>query len=180
MSRWRSPPRPLPSFPLPWVGGLRQEVKQPSRFIALPCTLTLDTPTFFVFTRAKPLQSCPTLCHLMDHSSPGSSVHEILTARILEQVAMPSSRVSSWPRDWTHVSCNGRWILYHCAWWSQSVLCSMQHSSFRQPKLSFNSPPVQFWSRDNRYPCPLKNKVLNQNPRLKKWSPRFTLNIKHP
>ena len=116
MSRWRSPPRPLPSFPLPWVGGLRQEVKQPSRFIALPCTLTLDTPTFFVFTRAKPLQSCPTLCHLMDHSSPGSSVHEILTARILEQVAMPSSRGSSQPRDRTLVSyvCSiGRRVLYH-------------------------------------------------------------------
>ena len=46
-------------------------------------------------------QSCPTLCDAMDCSLPGSSIHEILQARILEWVALPSSRGSSWPRDWT-------------------------------------------------------------------------------
>ena len=54
--------------------------------------------------RAKLLQSCPTLCDPMDCSPPGSSVHGIFLARILEWVAMPSSRGSSRPRDWTHVS----------------------------------------------------------------------------
>ena len=47
---------------------------------------------------------------------PGSSVHGILQARILEWVAMPSSRGSSQPRDRTsisYVSCIGRWVLYH-------------------------------------------------------------------
>ena len=39
--------------------------------------------------RAKSLQSCLTLCDAMDCSLPGSSVHEILQARILEWVAMP-------------------------------------------------------------------------------------------
>ena len=38
-------------------------------------------------------------------SLPGSSVHGILQARILEWVAMPSSRGSSQPRDWTWISC---------------------------------------------------------------------------
>ena len=47
------------------------------------------------------LQSCPTLCYPMDCSLPGSSVHGILQARILEGVAMPSSRGFSWPRDRT-------------------------------------------------------------------------------
>ena len=42
---------------------------------------------------------------LMDYSPPGSSVHGILQARILEWVAIPFSGGSSWPRDWTHVSC---------------------------------------------------------------------------
>ena len=42
--------------------------------------------------RAKSLQSCPTLCHPMDCSLPGSSVHGILQARILDWVALPSSR----------------------------------------------------------------------------------------
>ena len=41
----------------------------------------------------------------MDWSPPGSSVHEILQARLLEWVAIPFSRGSSWPRNWTQVSC---------------------------------------------------------------------------
>ena len=44
---------------------------------------------------AKSLQSCPTLCDPMDCSPPGSSVHVIPQARIVEWVAMPSSRGSS-------------------------------------------------------------------------------------
>ena len=44
--------------------------------------------------------------------SPGSSVHDILQARILEWVAIPFSRGSSWPRDWTCISCTDRRILY--------------------------------------------------------------------
>ena len=50
-------------------------------------------------------QLCPTLCDPMDCSPPGSSVHGILEARILEWVAISFSRGSSWPRDWTLVSC---------------------------------------------------------------------------
>ena len=52
----------------------------------------------------------------MDCSPPGSYVHEILQARILERVAMPFSKGSSQPRDQTCVSyipCIGRCILYH-------------------------------------------------------------------
>ena len=53
---------------------------------------------------AKLLQSCQTLCDPMVCSPPGSSVHGILQTRILEWVAMPSSRGYSWPRDQTCVS----------------------------------------------------------------------------
>ena len=49
-------------------------------------------------------QSCPTLCNPMDCSPPGSSVHGILQARILEWVAVPFSRGSLQPRNWTQVS----------------------------------------------------------------------------
>ena len=55
--------------------------------------------------RGKLLQSCPTLCDPMDRSPTGSSVHGILQARILEWVAMPSSRGSSQSRDWICESC---------------------------------------------------------------------------
>ena len=49
-------------------------------------------------------QSCLSLCNPMDCSQPGSSLHAILQARILEWVAMLSSRESSQPRDQTHIS----------------------------------------------------------------------------
>ena len=49
-------------------------------------------------------QLCPTLCDPVYSSLPSSSVLGILQARILEWVAMPFSRRSSWPRDWIRVS----------------------------------------------------------------------------
>ena len=53
---------------------------------------------------AKSLQSCLTLCDPMDRSLPGSSVHGILHTRILEWVALLSSRGSSWPWNRTPIS----------------------------------------------------------------------------
>ena len=49
-------------------------------------------------------QACLTICNSMDCSLPGSSAHRILWARILDRVTISSSRGSSWPQDWTHVS----------------------------------------------------------------------------
>ena len=49
-------------------------------------------------------QSLPTLCGPMDYVAPGSPVHGIFQARILEWVALPFSRGSSQPRDRTWVS----------------------------------------------------------------------------
>ena len=65
---------------------------------------------------AKKLQLCLTLYHPMDCSPPSSSVHGILQARILEWVAIPSSKESFQSRDQTHVSyasCISRLVLYH-------------------------------------------------------------------
>ena len=49
--------------------------------------------------------SCFWLCDPMGHSLPCSAIHWILQARILEWVAVPSSRGSSWPGDRTYHSC---------------------------------------------------------------------------
>ena len=49
-------------------------------------------------------QLCPTLCDPLDCSPPASSAHGVFQAKILEWVSISSSRKSSWPRDWTHVS----------------------------------------------------------------------------
>ena len=73
---------------------------------------------YYYCVHAKSLQSCLTLCDPMDYSLPGSPVHGIPQARILEWVAMPTSRGSSRPRDRTcisYVSCIGGRVLYHQA-----------------------------------------------------------------
>ena len=65
-------------------------------------------------------QWCPTLWAPMDCSMPGSCVHRILQARILQWVAISSSTGSSRSRDQTHmscISCTGRRILYNWATW---------------------------------------------------------------
>ena len=66
-------------------------------------------------THSQPLSQHPALCSPMDGNLPGSSVHGISQARILEWVAISYSRGSSWPRDLTWVSCVsciGRGVLY--------------------------------------------------------------------
>ena len=73
----------------------------------------LAQPSVCVYSVA---QSCLTLCDPMDCRPPDSSVHGISQARMLEWVAMPSSRASFWSRDQPRISCIScisRRFLYH-------------------------------------------------------------------
>ena len=85
-----------------WV-SIRSSLFQQPNTCLNGTTHYFPPPQVCMHTRS--LQSCPTLCNAMDCSIPGSSVHGILQARRLDRVAMPSSRGSSWPRDWTRISC---------------------------------------------------------------------------
>ena len=123
--RGKKPPKSCTSL---WPGApqafcMRGSTQKTSSSSFLHSCPEMD-PTPFLGTSGQSscsvAQSCPTLCNPIDCSPPGSSVHGIVLARILEWVAISSSRGSSWPRDWTHVSCNGRWILYHWATWEAS------------------------------------------------------------
>ena len=86
-----------------------------------PCYsgLCLCNPSLSLLLRVHSLccclvaQSCPTLFNHVDCSPPGSSVHGILQAKVLEWIAVPFSRRSSQPTDQTRVSCLGRQVLYH-------------------------------------------------------------------
>ena len=72
-------------------------------------------------------ESCPTLCGPLDCSPPGSSVHGVSQARILEWAAISYPKGSSRPRGQTSIaciSCTGRWILYHCTTWKASIITS--------------------------------------------------------
>ena len=85
-------------------------------------------------------QSCPTLCDPINCSLPGSSVHGIFQAKILEQLATSYSQGSSWPRDRTCVSCILHWQVdslplappgkptWHQNMWNKSHGTSMSHS----------------------------------------------------
>ena len=106
-------------------------------------------------------QVCLTLCNPMAHSLPGSAVHGIFQARVLEWGAIAFSRRTSWPRDWTQVSCTvGRcftseppgksntvfqqhrrrlstWMSPDCLCWNQIdyiLCCQRWRSSYSQQK----------------------------------------------
>ena len=92
------------------------------------------------------LLSCIGLfCDPMDCSPPGSSVHGISQARILEWVAISLSRGSSQPRDWT---CIGRQILYHWAIREALDICILTAVSHHctvetNTTLESNYPPIK-------------------------------------
>ena len=67
---------------------------------------TADKKRYILILCVLVTQLCPTLCDPMNYSPLGSSVHEILQARILEWVTISFSRGSSRPKDWMQVSCN--------------------------------------------------------------------------
>ena len=107
--------------------------------------------------RAQLRQSCPALCDAMDRSPPGSSVHRILLARILERVFITSSKGSSWPRDWTCVSCiagncfttepsgkpeGGGQGHKRCPWRGQDYNRGYAGKRLRHPERSLREPSV--------------------------------------
>ena len=121
---------------------------------------------------AELLQLCPALWNPIDCSLPGSSVHGVLQARILEWVAMPSSRGASWSRDQTQVSCVayiGRWVNSHyCLWKTISSLaktsCLLHSSLYMLPKndisyLGASRPILAFWIQNR-----MISNLLSTNP----------------
>ena len=90
----------------PNSGSLAQENNQKYRKIFTHRDVI--TVLLFIYnnneSESKVAQSCPTLCNPVDYSLPGSSIHGILQAGILEWVAISFSRGSSRPRDQPRVS----------------------------------------------------------------------------
>ena len=82
------------------VYGVEKSRTRLSNWTELNWTVTLHNKVVLCyFVHAKFLQSCLTLCNPVACSLPDSSVHGILQAKILEYVAMPSSRESSRQRE---------------------------------------------------------------------------------
>ena len=101
-------------------------------------------------------QSCPTLCDPMDCSLPGSSVHGIFQARVLEWIVISFSRISSRPRDWTWVSCTAgrhfiiwttREALLLLSSFSRVQLCATPETAAHQAPPSLGFSRQEQWSR---------------------------------
>ena len=109
-------------------------------------------------------------CDPMDFSLTASSVHGILQMRILEWVAIPFSRISSWPGDQTQVSClAGRFFTiwatredsgtYHCLSLYQSsnfsiVMCFLQN--LKSPKVHWSSLFVEVYENWGKFSSTLE------------------------
>ena len=122
-----------------WIKAIERDVHcrtNPHEYIHIyiyPCVCVLVTVT---------------LCDPMDCSPPDSSVYGILQARILEWVAIPFSKVSSQPRNWTQVFCiAGRFftiwatreassIVYACVIDERSNKSAVKESKGSQSKIS--------------------------------------------
>ena len=94
-------------------------------------------------------KSCPTLCDAMDCSPSGSSVRGFSGKKNTGVGCHSLPQGSSWPRDWTHIPCIDRWILYHWAtreappeslerfsYWSSNIPCSCDLSETPHSKAS--------------------------------------------
>ena len=102
------------------------------------------------------VQSCLTLCDPVDYSPPGSSVHGILQARMLEWIAMPLSRGSSQPRGWTQAPAlwadsllsepPGKPILLTWSSWNQSPLGYKDVSLITLKTIKMSCNFYQSWS----------------------------------
>ena len=98
---------------------------------------------------------CPTRCNPMDYT-----VHGILQARILEWAALPFSRGSSQPRDWTQVSCIAggfftSWVTREAQKWKcesevaqscQTLCAPMGCGVACQAPLSMGFSKQEYWS----------------------------------
>ena len=118
-------------FPLGWTGWISLQSKGLSR----------------VFSNTS-----STLCNPMDCSPPGSFVHGIIQARMLQWVAISSSRRSFWPKDWTRISCIGRQNPYHWATWEQ-VTSIYKRIYFRNNQVK-EEHRLGYVGRGSECPCP--------------------------
>ena len=151
---------------------------------------------FFLFTHLSESESvlvtqlCPTLCEPMDCSPPGSCVHGILQARVLEWVSISFSRESSPPRDRNWVSCiAGRvftiWFTEEQIYWGKlKEQINWEAVSTNWKCMWISLPPVTFpgGASDNEPVCQCRRRERHElSPWVRKifwrraWQPHSSI-----
>ena len=100
---WDFPGKSGVPLPSPWDSTKLHFSKRMHHFVSQQ-TLMIISVALLLHQHLQSLQLSLTLCNPMDCSLPGSSLHGIFQARIVEWVSMSFSRRSSRPRYWTQVS----------------------------------------------------------------------------
>ena len=122
----------------------------PSQLCTLMCLISVwcsphpHEPALWKESESEVAQSCPTLCNPMN-CLPGSSIHGIFQARILEWVAISFSRRSSWPRDWAQVS---RIVGTHFIIWATRQVQQCDWYQWKESdKATFESWATTSWAK---------------------------------
>ena len=126
------------------------------------CSLCMEVYLVYIWRNCfvESLSFVQLFCYPMDCSLPGSSVHRISQARILEWVAISFPRVSFRSMDGTHISCIDRWILYH--WATGKVVTYMSSVQFSRSVVSDYVWPHE--PQHARPPCPSPTPGVHPNP----------------
>ena len=98
-------------------------------------------------------QTCTTLCDPIDCSPPGSSIHGILQARILEWIAIPSSRLFRYIQP--QIRCNSHFSLGHM-WGAQPDSCQAKFSGHKTRQKKDNSSS---WERKDWQPMSIWKQI---------------------
>ena len=122
-------------------------------------TMPFITSTADIQRKVLVAQSCPTLCNPTDCSPPGSSVHGILQARILEGVAISFSKGSSWTRDWTQISCTaGR---FFTVWAIREALYCQASEHWKSKRVPEKHLLLLYWLCQSLWLCGSQQTVEN-------------------
>ena len=100
-------------------------------------------------------QSCPTLCNPMGCSLPGSSIHGIFQARVVEGIAISFFRGSSWPRDrtWVFHIVGRRFIIWTTRYYNVSIQPSHMKFNYLQTFTISSIAAVKIYARGSLCSC---------------------------
>ena len=133
---WDLPGQGSNLCPLYWHAASLPPGKPRGLLLLMLCGAEMSFPCWRWKVKVLVTQLCLILCDTVDCSPPGSSVHGLLQARILEWVGIPFSRGSSWLRDGIQVSCIAGRVF--TLWVTREALSLLSHTQIAELWVKMN------------------------------------------